>query len=39
MIVDVSVEDGVLEKEEKSMINNVVDFGDSKAKDVPNCWC
>ncbi|MBO5468768.1 MAG: HlyC/CorC family transporter [Lachnospiraceae bacterium] len=33
-IVDVSVEDGVLEKEEKSMINNVVDFGDSKAKDV-----
>lgn len=33
-IVDVSVEDGVLEKEEKSMINNVVDFGDSNAKDV-----
>jgi CBS domain containing-hemolysin-like protein len=33
-IVDVSVEDGVLEKEEKSMINNVVDFGDSKAKDI-----
>jgi len=33
-IVDVSVEDGVIEKEEKSMINNVVDFGDSKAKDV-----
>lgn len=33
-IVDVSVEDGVLENEEKSMINNVVDFGDSKAKDV-----
>ena len=33
-IVDVSVEDGVLEKEEKSMINNVVDFGDSKAKEV-----
>ncbi|MBR1865515.1 MAG: HlyC/CorC family transporter [Lachnospiraceae bacterium] len=33
-IVDVSVEDGVLEKEEKSMINNVVDFGDSMAKDV-----
>lgn len=33
-IVDVSVEDGVLEKEEQSMINNVVDFGDSKAKDV-----
>ena len=33
-IVDVSVEDGVIEKEEKSMINNVVDLGDSKAKDV-----
>mgnify|MGYP004649517223 FL=1 len=33
-IVDVSMEDGVIEKEEKSMINNVVDFGDSKAKDV-----
>lgn len=33
-IVDVSVEDGVIEKEEKSMINNVVDFGDFKAKDV-----
>lgn len=33
-IVDVSVEDGVLEKEEKSMINNVVDFGDAKAKEV-----
>lgn len=33
-IVDVSVEDGVLEKEEKSMINNVVDFGDYKAKDI-----
>lgn len=33
-IVDVSVEDGVIEKEEKSMINNVVDFGDSMARDV-----
>lgn len=33
-IVDVSVEDGVIEKEEQSMINNVVDFGDSMAKDV-----
>lgn len=33
-IVDVSVEDGVIEKEEKSMINNVVDFGDSMAKDI-----
>lgn len=33
-IVDVSVEDGVIETEERSMIHNVVDFGDSKAKDV-----
>lgn len=33
-IVDVSVEDGVIEKEEKSMINNVVDFGDSMARDI-----
>lgn len=33
-IVDVSLEDGVIEKEEKSMINNVVDFGDANAKDV-----
>ena len=33
-IFDVSEEDGVIEKEEKSMINNVVDFGDSEARDV-----
>ena len=33
-IFDVSEEDGVIEKEEKSTINNVVDFGDSNAKDV-----
>ena len=33
-IFDVSEEEGVIEKEEKSMINNVVDFGDSMAKDV-----
>lgn len=33
-IFDVSEEDGVIEKEEKSMINNVVDFADSNAKDV-----
>lgn len=33
-IVDVSHEDGVLESEEAQMINNVVDFGDSCAKDV-----
>ncbi len=33
-IVDVSHEEGVLEKEEKNMINNVFLFGDSKARDV-----
>lgn len=33
-IVDVSHEDGVIESEEKEMINNVVDFGDAKAKDI-----
>lgn len=33
-IVDVSHESGVLEPEEREMINNVVDFGDSLAKDV-----
>ncbi len=33
-IVDVSHEDGVIETEEKQMINNVVDFGDAKAKDI-----
>ncbi|MDO4975887.1 MAG: hemolysin family protein [Eubacteriales bacterium] len=33
-IVDVSQEDGVIEKEEKKLINNVVDFGDSVAKDI-----
>ncbi len=33
-IIDVSHEDGVLESEEKEMINNVVDFGDALAKDV-----
>ncbi|MBO7402407.1 MAG: HlyC/CorC family transporter, partial [Lachnospiraceae bacterium] len=32
--VDVSHEEGVIEKEEREMINNVVDFGDSYAKDV-----
>ncbi len=32
--VEASHEDGVLENEEKEMINNVVDFGDSVAKDV-----
>lgn len=33
-IVDVSHEEGVIEKEEKDMINNVVDFGDSLARDI-----
>lgn len=33
-IVEVSHEKGVIEMEEKQMITNVVDFGDSMAKDV-----
>ena len=33
-IIDVSHEEGVIESEEKEMITNVVDFGDSLAKDV-----
>ena len=33
-IVDVSHEDGVIESEEKEMIYNVFDFGDSVAKDI-----
>lgn len=33
-IVDVSLEDGVIEQEEKKYIHNVVDFGDSVAKDI-----
>lgn len=33
-ILDVSHEDGVIESEEKQMIYNVVDFGDSCAKDI-----
>lgn len=33
-IVDVSHEEGVIEKEERQMINNVFDFGDSVASDV-----
>lgn len=32
--VDASHEDGVIEKEEKYMINNVFDFSDSVAKDI-----
>ena len=31
-IVDVSHEDGVIEPEERDMINNVFDFGDATAK-------
>ena len=33
-IVEVSHEEGVIESEEKKMINNVFDFGDARAKDV-----
>ena len=33
-IVDVSHKEGVIEKEDRQMIYNVVDFGDSQAKDV-----
>lgn len=33
-IVEVSHEEGVIESEEKKMINNVFDFGDAVAKDI-----
>ena len=33
-IVEVSHEDGVIESDEKEMINNVFDLGDSQARDV-----
>lgn len=33
-VLDVGHEDGVLETEERQMINNVVDFGDSLARDI-----
>lgn len=33
-IVDVSHEEGVIESQERNMINNVFDFGDSQARDV-----
>ena len=33
-IVEVSHEDGVIESDEREMINNVFDLGDAKAKDV-----
>ena len=38
-IVDVSHEEGVIESEERQMIYNVFDFGDSQARDimVPRC--
>ncbi|MCR5777519.1 MAG: hemolysin family protein [Lachnospiraceae bacterium] len=33
-IVDVSHEDGVIESDERTMINNVFDFGDSRVRDI-----
>ena len=33
-IVDVSTKEGIIEKDENFMINNVFDFGDAKAKDI-----
>ena len=33
-VVDVSHEDGVIESDERAMINNVVDFGDSRVRDI-----
>jgi len=33
-ILDVSKEEGVIEKEEQKMITNVVDFGDALSKDI-----
>lgn len=33
-VVDVSHEEGVIEKEERFMISNVVDFGDALSKDI-----
>ena len=33
-MMDVSHEEGVIEEDEKNLINNVFDFGDAKARDV-----
>ena len=33
-MMDVSHEEGVIEEDEKNLINNVFDFTDSKARDV-----
>ena len=33
-VVDASQEEGVIEKEEREMINNVVDFGDAYCRDI-----
>ncbi|MGN0481957.1 MAG: HlyC/CorC family transporter [Lachnospiraceae bacterium] len=33
-IVDVSHENGIIEKEERQMINNVFDFGDAQVKEI-----
>jgi CBS domain containing-hemolysin-like protein len=33
-VIDVSHEEGVIESKERDMIENVVDFGDSRAKDI-----
>ena len=37
-VVDESHRDGVIENEERVMINNVVDFGDTEAKDIMIPW-
>jgi CBS domain containing-hemolysin-like protein len=33
-LVEVSHEEGVIEQDERTMINNVVDFGDARARDI-----
>ena len=37
-VVDESHKDGVIESDEREMINNVVDFGDAEAKDIMIPW-